>query len=84
MPPLSGSGWPTWVVPLKKVTFPVGVPLPDVGFTVADKVTPLVAPTSTDEGVTMAVVVVEVLFAATARLNTVPQGGFVQAGFPPY
>ena len=43
---------------MKKVMVPVGVPVPEVGFTLAVRVTPLVAPTLTEDGVTLAVVVV--------------------------
>jgi hypothetical protein len=58
------------VVPLKKVMVPVGVPVPEVGFTLAVRVTPLVAPTLTEDGVTLAVVVVAVLAGADVTVKT--------------
>ena len=57
VPPLS-VGWPICVVPLKKVTVPVGVPLPEVGVTVALIVMGLVEPTPILVGETVSAVVV--------------------------
>ena len=55
---------------MKKVMVPVGVPVPEVGFTLAVRVTPLVAPTLTEDGVTLAVVVVAVLAGADVTVKT--------------
>lgn len=43
-PLLSVTGWPSCVVPMKKVTVPVGVPLPEAGATVAVAVTKVLEP----------------------------------------
>jgi hypothetical protein len=85
VPAESAAGLPTWVPLLKNVTDPVGVPLPEAGLTVAERVTPLVDPCRTEEGVTMTAVEVEVLPEEGAvRLKAVPQPlGKLQFVFPP-
>ena len=55
---LSATGWPNCVVPLKKVTVPVGVPLPEAGATVAVAVTGPLEPTLTELGERASLVVV--------------------------
>ena len=67
VPAMRFSACPIWVVPLKNVMVPVGVPEPEDGFTMADKVTPVVAPISIVEGATWTVVAVADFPADTTR-----------------